>query len=363
MALLSFKAFAIAAVVMLIVFVPSRALDVLVEERYADRACSGTVVKRQYANVNICSMAGTWSGVSYWSMTTKDANGVTGRIVINYYSDANCTKLHTTANTGPTRVEAMTGACNNYSTNPDVWRKFTWASNTSALVGMNFKIFQQPGKCSGATMMSGLWIAALGCTPNADINGGSPIKPKSALLARMGNGYSMVEYTSTYNCTGPSSSAASQFTCDCNCGSFSGLGMQSWSCGNSVTPSPAPSCLAASSTPTPTPSTPSTPTKSPAPAAPTPTTAVGGAPKLETCLDVKREFQKQNCCGMPTKMFNMGDMGVKSGGRRLSQDTLLEKVKSLLEEAKMEGGASHARNMAADLISFVEKVQKAGLED
>jgi hypothetical protein len=66
---------------------------------------------------------------------------------------------------------------------------------------------------------------------------------------------------------------------------------------------------------------------------------------------------------MPTKMFNMGDMGAKSGGRRLSQDTLLENVKSWLEEAKMEGGASHAHNMAADLISSVEKAQKAAPED
>jgi dienelactone hydrolase len=84
-------------------------------------------------------------------------------------------------------------------------------------------------------------------------------------------------------------------------------------------------------------------------------------PNLPTCFDVKQEFQKQGCCGMPTKMFSKGGkevMGNKSAGRRLSQDTLLDDVKLLLEEAKMQGGASHARKMAADLIGFVEKAAK-----
>jgi len=83
-----------------------------------------------------------------------------------------------------------------------------------------------------------------------------------------------------------------------------------------------------------------------------------GTSALETCLDVKKEFQRQGCCGMPTKTFNKGDIGMKSGGRRLSHDTLLDNVKLLLEEAKMQGGASHARNMAADLSSFVNKMAR-----
>lgn len=82
---------------------------------------------------------------------------------------------------------------------------------------------------------------------------------------------------------------------------------------------------------------------------------MGGAPKLDTCMDVKTEYKRQGCCTMPTKMFNMGDKGMQSGGRRLSQDTLMEDMRLMLEEAKMQGGAAHAGSMAADLISFIEK--------
>jgi len=79
------------------------------------------------------------------------------------------------------------------------------------------------------------------------------------------------------------------------------------------------------------------------------------AKKLDTCLDVKKEYQMQNCCGMPTKRFDMGDKGTQSGGRRLSQDTVLEDVRLMLEDAKIQGGANHAGGMAADLIRFVEQ--------
>jgi len=79
------------------------------------------------------------------------------------------------------------------------------------------------------------------------------------------------------------------------------------------------------------------------------------AKKLDTCLDVKKEFQMQGCCGNPTKTFDMGDKGTQSGGRRLSQDTVVEDVRLMLENAKMQGGAENAGGMAADLIRFVEQ--------
>eukprot|EP00930_Biecheleria_cincta_P023452 TRINITY_DN16948_c0_g1_i1.p1 TRINITY_DN16948_c0_g1~~TRINITY_DN16948_c0_g1_i1.p1 ORF type:complete len:285 (-),score=45.86 TRINITY_DN16948_c0_g1_i1:70-849(-) len=74
----------------------------------------------------------------------------------------------------------------------------------------------------------------------------------------------------------------------------------------------------------------------------------GGA-SLQTCLDVKKEFQKQGCCGNPMKAF---EMSVPGPNRRLSGD-LLEMVEDVLRQAEMEGGPAKASSLAKSIIDTV----------
>lgn len=76
---------------------------------------------------------------------------------------------------------------------------------------------------------------------------------------------------------------------------------------------------------------------------------------MQTCLDVKKAFQTAGCCGNPTKSFTMPD----AGKRRLTSSTplaeLVDSVKAVLDQAKVEGGASKAKSLADELLNFVKE--------
>jgi len=80
--------------------------------------------------------------------------------------------------------------------------------------------------------------------------------------------------------------------------------------------------------------------------------------KMDTCIQVKKEYQKQGCCGSPMKTFKIANK-TAAGKRRLSsKDELFQKVHEALNEAKIQGGASQASGLATELIDMAEKYAK-----
>merc|ERR1712014_374350 len=84
-------------------------------------------------------------------------------------------------------------------------------------------------------------------------------------------------------------------------------------------------------------------------------------PKMDTCLDVKTEYQRQGCCGMPMKTFTKSTMATGSKSRRLlgeNKAEMMESVKAALDQAEAEGGRSQAHSLANALIDFVREYSK-----